>query len=296
MYVKRIVAALLVWVAATAVAAAAPALKVLIVDGQNNHNWRATTPLLKKALEETGLFTVDVATTPDRNQNDYAQAMAKFHPAFASYNVVVSNYNGDDWPVETRKSLESYVSGGGGLVSVHAADNSFPNWKAYNEMIGLGGWGGRNETSGPYVYWKNGKFVRDTSKGAGGTHGAQHPFLLEVRQPDHPITKGLPLKFRHAPDELYSLLRGPAKNMTVLATAYADPKFGGTGRNEPILMTIDYGKGRVFHTTMGHDAPQCRSVAFIVTLQRGTEWAATGNVTQSVPADFPGADQPSVRK
>ena len=167
MYVKRILAALLVWVAATAVAAAAPALKVLIVDGQNNHNWRATTPLLKKALEETGLFTVDVATTPDRNQNDYAQAMAKFHPAFASYNVVVSNYNGDDWPVETRKSLESYVSGGGGLVSVHAADNSFPNWKAYNEMIGLGGWGGRNETSGPYVYWKNGKFVRDTSKGAG---------------------------------------------------------------------------------------------------------------------------------
>jgi type 1 glutamine amidotransferase len=296
MRIKRIVATLLLWSGMAAVAAAEPALKALIVDGQNNHNWKATTPLLKKALEETGLFTVDVVTAPGKGSSDYAQAMARFRPNFAGYSVVVMNYNGDDWPAETRKDLESYVAGGGGLVSVHAADNSFPNWKAYNEMIGLGGWGGRNEKSGPYVYWKDGRIVRDTSKGPGGSHGAQHPFLLEVRQPEHPITKGLPLKFRHAPDELYSLLRGPAKNLTVLATAYADPKYGGTGRNEPILMTIDFGKGRVFHTTMGHDAPQCRSVAFIVTLQRGAEWAATGKVTQAVPADFPGADQPRVRE
>jgi type 1 glutamine amidotransferase len=162
-------------------------------------------------------------------------------------------------------------------------------------MIGLGGWGGRNEKNGPYVYWKDGKIVRDTSKGPGGSHGAQNPFLIEVRQPDHPIAKGLPEKFRQVPDELYSQLRGPARNLTVLATAYADRKFGGTGRSEPILMTIAYGKGRVFHTTLGHDAPQCRSVAFIVTLQRGAEWAATGKVTQTVPADFPGADHPSVR-
>lgn len=99
----------------------------------------------------------------------------------------------------------------------------------------------------------------------------------------------------HAPDELYSLLRGPAKNATVLATAYNDPKHGGNGRHEPILMAIDFGKGRVFHTTMGHDAAQCRCVAFIVTLQRGAEWAATGKVTQEVPKDFPTAEQQSVR-
>ena len=90
-------------------------------------------------------------------------------------------------------------------------------------------------------------------------------------------------------------LRGPAKNLTVLATAFADPVYRGTGRNEPILMAIDYGKGRVFHSTMGHGAAQCKSVAFIVTLQRGAEWAATGKVTQKVPADFPGPDKPVVR-
>ena len=107
--------------------------------------------------------------------------------------------------------------------------------------------------------------------------------------------KGLPEKFRHAPDELYAKLRGPAKNLTVLATAFSAPSTGGTGRNEPILMAIDYGKGRVFHSTMGHGPAQCLSVAFIVTLQRGAEWAATGKVTQKVPDDFPRPDKPVVR-
>ena len=162
-------------------------------------------------------------------------------------------------------------------------------------MIGVGGWGGRNEKSGPYLYWKDGEIVRDTSPGPGGTHGPQHAFQLVVREPNHPVTKGLPEKFMHAPDELYSRLRGPAKNVTVLATAYNDPKHGGNDRHEPMLMAIDFGKGRVFHTALGHDAPQCRSVAFIVTLQRGAEWAATGKVTQEVPKDFPTADKPSVR-
>ena len=219
--------------------------------------------------------------------------MAEFKPRFADYNVMVSNYNGDEWSAPTKKALVDYIAGGGGFVVVHAADNSFPHWKEYNEIIGLGGWGGRNEKDGPYVYWKEGKIVRDDSPGRGGTHGAQFPFLLVVRQPEHPIMKGLPEKFRHVPDELYSLLRGPAKNLTVLATAYSDPQFRGTGREEPILMTIGYGKGRVFHTTMGHGEAQCRSVAFIVTYQRGAEWAATGKVTQSVPKDFPAPTSPA---
>jgi len=272
------------------IAIASPELKVLLIDGQNNHNFRGTTPPMKKTLEESGLFTVDVLTSPAGGKD-----MSQFKPNFAAYNVVVLNYNGADWPAETRDAFEKYVSGGGGLVVVHAADNSFPNWKAYNEMIAVGGWGGRNEKSGPYLYWKDGQIVRDTSPGPGGTHGPQHAFQLIVREANHPITKGLPEKFMHSPDELYALLRGPAKNVTLLATAYNDPKFGGNGRHEPMLMAIDFGKGRVFHTAIGHDAPQCKSVAFIVTLQRGTEWAATGKVTQALPKDFPSADQPSVR-
>jgi type 1 glutamine amidotransferase len=271
--------------------AAEPMLKALIIDGQNNHNWKATTPLLKKYLEESGVFTVDVATTPQNGD------LSGFRPRFANYNVVVSNYNGAAWPDETRQDFEQYMREGGGLVVVHAADNSFPDWKAYNEMIGVGGWGGRNEKSGPYVRLRDGEFVRDTKPGGGGSHGAQHAFLVVLRDNKHPITAGLPSSWLHAADELYDRLRGPAENLTVLATAYADPKQGGSGEHEPMLMAIDYGKGRVFHTTLGHSPEAMHCVGFIVTLQRGAEWAATGKVSQTkIPDDFPTPDNVSVRK
>lgn len=270
---------------------ARPSLTALIVDGQNNHNWKETTPPLKVLLEETGIFKVDVATSPAKGQ-----PMDSFRPQFAKYDVVVMNYTGDEWPVETQKGLDDYMKKGGGLVIFHAADNAFPQWKEYNEMIGIGGWGGRNEKSGPMVRWKNDKMVLDHSPGRGGSHGPQHAFQLITRDRHHPIMAGLPEKWMHSKDELYSTLRGPAKNMHILATAYADPAKRGSGEHEPALFTIQYGKGRVFHTVLGHAAEQLKSVGFIVTFQRGTEWAATGRVTQvEVPADFPTADTVSVR-
>jgi type 1 glutamine amidotransferase len=280
----------LILLSVTAVSAAEP-MKALIVDGQNNHNWRETTPELKRLLEETGLFTVDVATSPAKKQD-----MSGFKPKFADYDVVVSNYTGDSWPEETNQALIDYMQGGGGLVIFHAANNAFPKWKEYNEMIAIGGWGGRNEESGPYLRWRDGKVVRDAIPGKGGGHGPQHAFQITVREPNHPITKGLPPVFMHNPDELYSWLRGPAKNVTVLATAYSSKEQRGSGEHEPMLMTISYGKGRVFHTAIGHAAKQCNSVAFITTFQRGTEWAATGKVTIPVPDDFPGPDAYAERK
>jgi type 1 glutamine amidotransferase len=278
------------WLVAAGVAAAAPQYKALIVDGQNGHDWKSTTPVLKKILEDTGLFTVDVATSPPKGQD-----MSGFKPDFAAYNVVVMNYQGDDWPRETRRALSHYVRNGGGLVIYHFACAAFPQWKQYNQMIGLGGWGGRDEKSGPYVRWREGKIVRDTSPGKGGGHGPMQPFQLVIREPNHPITQGLPEKFMHVPDELYGWLRGPAENLTVLATAFAPKEKGGAGEHEPILFTVSYGKGRVFQNAMGHTAKELKSVAFIATFQRGAEWAASGKVTQKVPDDFPTADKASVR-
>jgi type 1 glutamine amidotransferase len=106
--------------------------------------------------------------------------------------------------------------------------------------------------------------------------------------------KGLPKVWMHQGDELYSKLRGPGK-MTVLATAYSDPQNRGTGFDEPQLMVSQWGKGRVFHTTLGHDVMALSSVDTIVTFQRGVEWAATGKVTQPVPASFPSANTVSYR-
>jgi type 1 glutamine amidotransferase len=274
------------WLLLIATTISAAPIKALIVDGQNNHDWKATTPVLKKILEDSGLFAVDVATAPSKKPE-----MASFHPRFADYKVIVSNYNGEAWPKETQDDFVEFVRDGGGFVSVHAANNSFPEWAEYNEMIGVGGWGGRNEKSGPYLRLRKGLFVHDESVGRGGSHGAQHVFLMETRAPYHPIMKGLPAKWMHAKDELYDRLRGPARNVTVLASAFSDKKTGGTGLDEPLLFAISFGKGRVFHTALGHSVESMKCVGFASTLQRGTEWAAMGKVTVPAPENFPTATE-----
>jgi uncharacterized protein len=291
--------------------------QALIIDGQNNHvMWPKTTVMMKTYLEQTGLFSVEVARTKYTWRGD--ELLAKFpveglktqakpepivdpdfKPEFSKYDVVVSNFGwgAAPWPKETQESLDAYIRGGGGLVIVHAANNSFGDWPEYNRMIGIGGWGDRNEQHGPYVYYdKSGDLLRDTSAGKGGSHGKQHEFQVVIREPQHPIVKGMPREWMHAKDELYDRLRGPAEQMQVLATAYADESTGGSGRHEPMILTIRYGEGRIFHTPMGHADYSQECVGFITTLQRGTEWAATGQVTQAIPSDFPGQDSVSQRK
>jgi len=213
-------------------------IKALIVTGQCNpwHNWKVSSPILKQLLKQTGLFKVDVATSPPKGGN-----MSNFKPKFADYKVVVIDYDGDEWPESTKDAFVKYVKSGGGVVAFHAASNSFPNWKEYNEILGLGGWSGRNEKSGPMIRWREGRIVRDTTPGNAGEHGPAHAYQVINRVKEHPVTKGLPDKWMHAKDELYSKLRGPAENLTVLSTAYADPAKKGTGEHEPILFTINYG-------------------------------------------------------
>jgi hypothetical protein len=260
--------------------------RALIVTGQNNHNWKASSPILKVLLEQTGLFTADIALTPGKGGD-----MNTFKPNFSKYNVVVIDYNGESWSDKTKTDFVDYVKNGGGVVISHAGDNSFPDWKEFNLMIGLGGWGNRTEKDGPYVYFKRDIMITDTVAGKGGSHGKRHEYEVRLRNMEHPITKGLPRRWIHGADELYSQLRGPAQNMEILATAFAAPGQGGTGRDEPMLMTISYGKGRIFHTALGHadegGGPAMQCVGFIVTFQRGAEWAACGNVTQKIPYDFP---------
>ncbi len=304
---------LLMLLASASVSTAAAPIKVLIVDGQNNHNWKAMTPFMKAQLEGSGRYQVDVATTPAQLpsppkavsaelkakaeaaaaqlRKQFAAKWDAFRPDFARYGVVLSNYNGEDWPAPVQTAFEKYMREGGRFVCVHAADNSFPNWGEYNKMIGLGGWGGRTEKHGPYVYYDGeGKEVRDTSKGAGGSHGAQHEFVVQIRKADHPITRGMPAQWKHAQDELYDSLRGPAENMDVLATAWCEK----TRRHEPMMMVIRYGKGITFHTPMGHENGQSlQCVGFLATLDRACEWLATGAVTQSLPPGFPTAGKSS---
>ncbi len=274
-------------------AAAAAPIKVMILDGASAaayHDWKLTTQVMKRELEETHLFDVTVVSAPPANGD-----FSAFHPDFAQYRVAVLNYDSQDWPVALKAEFEAYMQNGGGLVVVHGADNAFPGWAAFNEMTGVGGWRGRDAPAGPKWYYENGKLTSDTAPGAAGLHGHRKPFRLMARAPQHPILKGLPIEWMHAADELYTRLRGPGKNMTVLATAYADPANRGTGFDEPMLMAITWGKGRIFHSTMGHDAAALSCVGFITTFQRGAGWAANGRGTQKVPKTFPTADTVNYR-
>ncbi|QVY66927.1 ThuA domain-containing protein [Polaribacter sp. Q13] len=293
-------------------------IKVLIIDGQNNHGvWPMSTIMMKQYLEDSGLFTVDIARSNyiwksegkkeylplagvgERTISKTPKTDPDFCPKFKKYDVIVSNFGwkAASWSEKTQKNFEKYMKKGGGFVSVHAADNSFPEWNAYNQMIGLGGWGNRSEKDGPYVYYTNeGELVRDTSAGGSGAHGPKNEFPITIRVTDHPITKGMPKVWLTTKDECYSKLRGPAENMVILATGKDASGKAPTDRHEPILMALEYGKGKIFHTTLGHDQLSFESVGFQVSFLRGVEWAATGKVTQEIPTDFPTATKSSKRK
>lgn len=272
-------------------------IKTLLITGQNNHNWQVSHVVLKQILENSGRFDVDFVISPEQGKD-----MSGFVLDFSPYQLVVLDYNGDSWPEETNRRFLEYVQNGGGVVIYHAADNAFSKWPEFNRICALGGWEGRNENSGPYVYWKDGKLVKDSSAGPGGSHGRQHEYVLNGRDEVHPVVKGLPLKWRHAKDELYDRMRGPGNIRDILYTAYSDKETNGSGREEPLVFTVDYGNARIFHTMLGHAgattedniAMQC--TGFQVLLLRGAEWAATGKVTQKVPKDFPTETTCSYRK
>ena len=250
--------------------AAAPKIAVLIVTGQNGHNWRGTTPLLRKILEDTNRFDVRVT-------EEFRGAGPE---TLAPYDLVVLNYfeRGRPelrWGERANAALLDFVRSGKGVVVYHFSMAAFDGWSEYEKLSG-GNWRPNN-----------------------GHHSAPHNFVVEVKDPQHPIMQGLKLSFPQANDELYGNLRWqPAGSYHVLATAYDDhalyqasrtdarapQPLEGPGAPEPMLWTVDYGNGRVFVTALGHDVEQVQTPAFTTTFARGAEWAATGKVTLPVPA------------
>lgn len=308
---------------------------LIIDGQNNHYVWPKTTMMMQDYLQETGLFEVDIyrmdsvwlgikynqsrpepytyyIETYPQDSTAYGISSdpvktSRFSLDFSQYDLIVSNLgaNSAPWPEETKRKFEEYVRGGGGLVIVHAADNAWGDWEEYNRMIALGAWGGRDSTTGPYAYYTDaGELEVDSSAGPCGSHGAEYEFLVTTRAPEHPIMKGVPTEWLHATDELYERMRGPFENATILATAYSDvernsppwnPKVKGMGQHVPMLLAIDYGEGRVFHTPMGHFDYSMECAGFITLLQRGSEWAATGQVTQEIPEDFPSAERSTSR-
>jgi type 1 glutamine amidotransferase len=262
---------LLLAAAATPVArpqATAPKkIQVLIVTGQNQHDWKSTTPLLRRMLEDTGRFDVRVTE----------EFRGAGRETLAPYDVVVLHYmdrNNPElrWGERTETALLEYAKSGKGVVVYHFATAAFNGWTEYEKLSG-GNWRPNN-----------------------GHHSARHDFTVELKDTSHPITRGLKKSFPQPNDELYANLKWqPEGSYHVLATAYDDHSlYGGkarqpipgSGLNHPMLWTVQYGQGRVFVTALGHDAPTIQTPAFVTTFTRGVEWAATGDVTLPVPSEM----------
>jgi type 1 glutamine amidotransferase len=250
---------------------AAPAkIQTLIITGQNGHDWRTVTPLLRKALEDTGRFEVRVT-------EEFRGAGSDM---LAPYDLVVLNYFERRqpalwWGERANDALLYYVRSGKGLVMFHFSVAAFDGWPEYEKLSGAN--------------WRPGQ----------GHHSPSHDFVVEVKDPEHPIMKGLPKKMAQPKDELYANLRWqPEGCCQILATAWDDHSLyknprqptPGPGRDQPMFWTMQFGQGRVFATMLGHDGPAVQTPTIVVTFARGAEWAATGKVTLPVPADLKGVN------
>lgn len=279
-------------------------IKVGILTGQNNHGWMMDTPVLKNILDDAVMFDTTILQTPDRASKNKAEEWKAFKPNFVGYDVIVLNYNGEMWPENIKKEWVDYVSGGGKVFSFHAGNNPFKGWAEFEEMIGLL-WRGNKDGKRVYLDDEGKKQVIEAGQGRGAGHGAQHAYLVDTHDNEHPVFKGLPDQWMHAKDELYHGQRGPAKNMTILLTAYDDPEKSGkrgTGVHEPVVWTIPFGKGTVMTNVMGHwwknqkEGPALACAGFQTIFTRSIEWLATGKVSTPKPDDFPTKDAVSSRE
>ena len=272
-------------------------ISVLIVDGFSNHDWKQTSLMTKRILEESGRFTVSISTAPGTVDD---MGWASWNPEFEKYDVVIQNTNNIQnpalrWPGRVEERLEKYVREGGGLYILHSANNAFPHWEAYNQMIGLG-WRPK-ETGYALEIDSADQIIRiPPGEGEGTNHGARFDAVIHILH-RHPINEGYPEAWKTASMELYRYARGPAENMTILSAA----RDSVTGNIWPVEWIVRYGKGNVYVSSMGHlwkgdTYPiSYRCIGFQTTMIRAAEWLGTGRVTYPVPANFPTGDAVSVR-
>jgi len=272
-------------------------IRVLIVDGFSNHDWKRTTWMVRSILEETGRFEVTVSTAPNTADS---LSRTSWDPDFEHYAVVIQNTNNIQdtalrWPRRVEQRLEAYVKGGGGLYVLHSANNAFASWLQYDTIIGLG-WRPMNTGFALQLDSADHMIRIPPGQGEGTNHGERFDAVIHIVN-RHPINQGYPQRWRTASMELYRYARGLAENITILSAATDSV----TGRIFPVEWVVRYGKGRVYASSMGHlwkgdvYPVSYRSIDFQTTLIRATEWLATGNVTYPVPPNFPTVDATSLR-
>ena len=226
-----------------------PKIKVLILSGRNNHDWKTTTPKLKSIYEKSGLFEVRVTENPETLKPDELK----------NYDVIVSNWNSFPekdvrWSLELENALLDYVKSGGGFVTFHASTTCFYTWPEFKE-ISTGAW------------------IKGTS------HGHQSATEVSIENKYHPVTKVM-TDFFVIEDELW-IDAERNSSFEVLGTATNKTLREKGIENQPAIMVKECGKGRIFHTILGHEVKNMQNTEFQLLMLRATEWAATGKVKKN---------------
>jgi len=195
----------------------APKKKVLIVTGVDypGHKWKLTAPVLAKAIAADKRLDVTITEKPGDLASD----------TLDDYDVIVLHFM--DWEVpdpgpKARANLEDAVRSGKGLVLVHFACGAFQEWPEFVKLAGR---------------------VWDPNLRGHDPHGK---FAVKITDQKHPAMKGM--KDFETVDELYTCLAGETP-IKILATARSKVD----DKDYPMAFVLDYGKGRIFHSVLGHD-------------------------------------------
>jgi len=276
-----------------------PKIRVLILDGFSNHNWKLNTRLLRGLLEPTNLFTVSVSTCPGPKD----AAWKDWNPDFSKADVVLQTCNdisqnpAPKWPDPVKASFVDFVKKGGGVLVYHSGNNAFPDWQEYNDIIGIG-W--RKKSFGTaFQMDEQGNITKlPPGQGADTGHAARGEVLVH-NFGNHPIHEGFPKTWKSPALEVYYDARGPANNLTILSYGQ-DPS---RKLYWPLEWTVTYGEGRVYSSSFGHvwsDESETKQPVDLlavdeqVLIQRALQWLAKRPITVPVPANFPTAEKTSL--
>ena len=224
------------------------AKRILIFTGVDypGKQWRETTRFLGNAIGRDERLSVSVTEVPE----DLADSDLSRYDAIVLHFMAWDAPDPDPGP-EARANLEAFVRAGGGLVLVHFACGAFQQWSRFPLLAGR--------------VWKPG--IRGPDP--------RGVLSVEISDVEHPITRGM-TAFATS-DVLHASLAGKTP-IDVLATARSNVD----GEDYPVAFVLTYGRGRVFHCLLGHDAQALDCPPVTELFRRGTAWTAGLNPVAEV--------------